>query len=104
MELADLTKESQNTSSMAFSSSYDEVPYGFQAFSQSHPDRLATVGRLFGMVPVPVDRCCLLELGCASGGNLIPMAYHLPQSEFVGVEISRRQAKKAQKNNSRTRS
>lgn len=97
MELVDLTKESQNTSSEAFPCSYDEVPYGFQAFPQSHPDRLATVGRLFGIEPEPVDRCRLLELGCASGGNLIPMAYHLPQSEFVGVEISRKQAEKAQK-------
>jgi len=71
--------------------SYDEVPYGSHAFAQSHPDRLAVIGRLFGLKPAAVTRCRVLELGCASGGNLIPMAYHLPESEFIGVDLSSRQ-------------
>src|SRR5262249_10589850 len=58
--------------------SYDEVPYESYPFSQTHPDRLATVATLFGMRPAPVDRCRVLELGCAAGGNLIPMALALP--------------------------
>src|SRR5262249_45705279 len=29
--------------------------------------------------------------GCASGGNLIPMAEGLPGSEFVGIDLSERQ-------------
>jgi methyltransferase-like protein/ubiquinone/menaquinone biosynthesis C-methylase UbiE len=33
----------------------------------------------------------VLELGCASGGNLIPMAFNLPGSEFVGIDLSRQQ-------------
>jgi cyclopropane fatty-acyl-phospholipid synthase-like methyltransferase len=32
----------------------------------------------------------MLELGCASGGNLIPMAFNLPDGEFVGIDLSRR--------------
>jgi len=72
-------------------SSYDEIPYESRPFPQSHPDRLATLGRLFGMSPAPVTRCRVLELGCASGGNLIPMAFHLPGSDFVGVDLSGRQ-------------
>ena len=32
--------------------SYDDVSYGNVAFPQTHPDRLATVGRLFGL-PTP---------------------------------------------------
>ena len=72
-------------------SSYDELPYESNPFPQSHPDRLATLGRLFGLSPAPVTRCRVLELGCASGGNLIPMAFHLPGSEFVGVDLSGRQ-------------
>jgi methyltransferase-like protein/cyclopropane fatty-acyl-phospholipid synthase-like methyltransferase len=71
--------------------SYDEIPYQSRPFSQSHPDRLATLGRLFGISPAPVTRCHVLELGCASGGNLIPMAFHLPGSKFVGVDLSGRQ-------------
>jgi methyltransferase-like protein/SAM-dependent methyltransferase len=76
--------------------SYDEVPYESQSFPQSHPDRLATLGRLFGLSPTPIAHCRVLELGCASGGNLIPMAYHLPESEFVGVDLSRRQVEMGQ--------
>jgi len=76
---------------------YDEVPYGSHAFSQSHPDRMATIGRLFGLSPAAVDQCRVLELGCASGGNLIPMAFCLPQSEFVGVDLSGRQVEVGQK-------
>jgi SAM-dependent methyltransferase len=70
---------------------YNEIPYESRPFPQSHPDRLATLGRLFRMSPAPVTRCHVLELGCASGGNLIPMAYHLPGSKFVGVDLSERQ-------------
>ncbi len=49
--------------------SYDLVPYESRP---THPDRLAIVTTLFGMRP-PVNRCRVLELGCASGGNLIPI-------------------------------
>ena len=30
----------------------------------------------------------MLELGCADGGNLIPMAELLPQSQFIGIDGS----------------
>jgi methyltransferase-like protein/2-polyprenyl-3-methyl-5-hydroxy-6-metoxy-1,4-benzoquinol methylase len=33
----------------------------------------------------------VLELGCADGGNLIPMAFELPESTFVGIDLSPRQ-------------
>jgi methyltransferase-like protein/2-polyprenyl-3-methyl-5-hydroxy-6-metoxy-1,4-benzoquinol methylase len=72
-------------------SDYDAVPYPSYAIQQSHPDRLATVAALFGMRPAPVPRCRVLELGCADGGNLIPMAAALPQSQFVGIDLSARQ-------------
>jgi methyltransferase-like protein/trans-aconitate methyltransferase len=75
--------------------SYDEVPYGSQAFAQTHPDRLATMARLFGLAPPDITHCRVLELGCASGGNLIPMAYGLPNSQFVGIDLSRRQVEEA---------
>jgi methyltransferase-like protein/protein-L-isoaspartate O-methyltransferase len=71
--------------------SYDEVPYSSFPYAQSHPNRLAVVGTLFGMTPAPVDRCRVLELGCASGGNLIPMAAAFPDSSFVGIDLSSRQ-------------
>jgi methyltransferase-like protein len=70
---------------------YDEVPYESHPFQQTHPSRLFTVATLFGLRPTPVTRCRVLELGCAAGGNLIPMADLLPDSEFVGVDLSARQ-------------
>ena len=71
--------------------SYDQVPYASLPFSQTHPDRLATIARMFALSPPDVARCRVLELGSASGGNLIPMAVNLPGAEFVGVDLSRRQ-------------
>ena len=76
---------------------YDEIPYSIMPHPQSHPDHLATLGRLFGLSPTPIAHCRVLELGCAGGGNLVPMAFHLPDSEFLGVELSERQVKMAQK-------
>ena len=72
-------------------SSYDEVPYESHPFAQTHPSRLFTVATLFGLRPAPVQKCRVLELGCAGGGNLIPMGDYLPDSQFVGVDLSARQ-------------
>lgn len=58
---------------------YDEVPYTSHPFPQTHPERLATIGTLFGMRPPPVETARVLELGCASGGNLIPLAVAFPR-------------------------
>jgi methyltransferase-like protein/SAM-dependent methyltransferase len=83
-------------SQLSIETTYDRVPYPNLSYSQTHPDRLATVATLLGMQPAPVDRCRVLELGCASGGNLIPMAYGLPGSTFVGVDNSARQIAEGQ--------
>jgi methyltransferase-like protein/2-polyprenyl-3-methyl-5-hydroxy-6-metoxy-1,4-benzoquinol methylase len=71
--------------------SYDEVPYESKPFKQSHPDRLRTIALLFGMNPPEVDHCRVLELGSSAGGNIIPMALTLPESEFVGIDLSARE-------------
>jgi SAM-dependent methyltransferase len=76
-------------------SSYDRIPYTSLALPQTHPDRLATAARIFRLSPPDVGACRVLELGCASGGNLIPMAFDLPGSEFVGIDASRRQVDEA---------
>jgi SAM-dependent methyltransferase len=70
---------------------YDQVPYPSLSFQVSHPDRLATLATLLGMRPPPAESCRVLELGCASGGNLLPMALSLPGSQFVGIDLSARQ-------------
>jgi methyltransferase-like protein/cyclopropane fatty-acyl-phospholipid synthase-like methyltransferase len=70
---------------------YDALPYMSMAFPQTHPDRLAVIARLFGMKTAPLANCRVLELGCASGGNLVPMALDLPEASFVGIDLSSRQ-------------
>jgi methyltransferase-like protein/SAM-dependent methyltransferase len=70
---------------------YDEVPYQSYSFPESHPDRLATVAHLFALKPVPPDNCRVLELGCASGGNIAPMAALYPNSQLLGIDLSKRQ-------------
>ena len=59
---------------------YDQVPYPALSYTPAHPDRLVVMARLMGMEPAPAERCRVLDLGCAVGGNLIPMAYGLPES------------------------
>ena len=70
---------------------YDEVPYSAKPFYDTHPDHLAAIGTLYGLQPPSVDRCRVLELGCANGANLLPMAVALPDGTFVGVDLSSRQ-------------
>ncbi|MCH9685744.1 MAG: class I SAM-dependent methyltransferase [Deltaproteobacteria bacterium] len=76
--------------------SYDLVPYTSYPYVRTHPDRLATIGRMFGMDPAPITSCRVLELGCASGGNLIPMAEQLPRSRMVGIDLGARQIEEGQ--------
>lgn len=76
--------------------SYDEIPYESFAIPETHPDYLATAGRLLGLPTADPEACRVLELGTATGGNLIPMAFHLPGSEFVGIELSAEQARRGQ--------
>jgi methyltransferase-like protein len=70
-------------------STYDQIPYPTYPRPQTHPDRLAAVGKLFGMEPAPVAHCRVLEIGCGDGGNLIPMADGLPESNFVGIDAAK---------------
>ena len=67
---------------------YDDHPYTGNAFAQTHPARLASVAALFGLMSAPATRCRVLELGCGEGANLIPMAFHLPDSTFVGIDLA----------------
>jgi methyltransferase-like protein len=64
------------------------TPYHSQPRLAAHPDRLATLGHLFGLTPVDPRQCRVLELGCGDAGNLIPMALALPRAEFVGCATS----------------
>jgi len=84
------------TSPVNSANSYDSILYPSLAFLQTHPDRLAVLATLFGMNPAPVEHCRVLELACGNGSNVIPMAYGLPHSEFVGVDLAARPVQVAQ--------
>jgi SAM-dependent methyltransferase len=68
---------------------YDSFAYPGFSFPDAHPDRLAAMAILHGLNPAPVEHCRVLEIGCNEGGNLIPMAYAIPDSEFVGFDLAR---------------
>lgn len=70
---------------------YDLLPYQSRAFPQSHPSRIGAVARLFGLDTAPLKSARVLELGCASGGNIIPHALACPEGRFVGVDLARTQ-------------
>jgi cyclopropane fatty-acyl-phospholipid synthase-like methyltransferase len=67
---------------------YDDLPYSSYAYRYSAPEQLATVASLFGLPSPAVPTARVLELGCGSGGNLVPIALRNPASTLVGVDIS----------------
>jgi len=72
-------------------STYDALQYDDLVFAATHPGTLATVAALHGLDAPPLDRCRVLELGCAAGANLMPMALAFPASQFVGLDLSPKQ-------------
>lgn len=71
--------------------SYDAVPYGGGAIAGTRPDHLAAAARLRGLDTPDARRCRVLDLGCATGGNVLAMALAFPESSFIGVDLSPRQ-------------
>ena len=70
---------------------YDLLPYQSKPFAQSQPARLGAIARLFALDAAPMEKARVLELGCASGGNIIPHAMRYPNATFVGVDLARTQ-------------
>src|SRR5690349_13704994 len=70
--------------------SYEAVPYEGVAIHHAHPDVLACSAILLGLEPAPLHDCRVLELGCSTGGNLLPVAMAFPQSHCVGIDLSPR--------------
>jgi SAM-dependent methyltransferase len=76
---------------------YDDYPYQSNAFPETHPNHLCVLGKLLGLETAAPSSARVLELGCASGGNLIPMAFHLPSARFLGVDLSASQIRAGQR-------
>ncbi len=67
---------------------YEEVPYDDRPVAETHPDRLWLTARSQGIALPRPEQMRVLELGCAHAVNLMPMAFHLPQAQFVGMDLS----------------
>src|SRR6266700_2624123 len=68
--------------------SYDALPYTADPFPGTHPSLLGAIARLFAVETAPLAQARILELGCAAGGNIIPLAARHPDAAVVGVDIS----------------
>jgi len=76
------------------STSYDLLPYPLNTFSGTHIGKIGAIGRLFGLDAVDPTGARVLELGCATGINLLAMAQIFPEGEFIGIDSSHRQIEK----------
>ncbi len=70
---------------------YDEVPYGSFPFALLQPARIGATAVLYGFAPPDPATARVLEIGCASGGHIIPLAARFPQASFLGIDVSARQ-------------
>ncbi|MGE0196029.1 MAG: methyltransferase regulatory domain-containing protein, partial [Methylocystis sp.] len=76
--------------------SYDDLPYVSHPFPQTNPARLGAIARIFKLKAGDLSRARVLELGCAAGGNLIPLAARHPDAYFLGIDLSQRQIDEGQ--------
>jgi methyltransferase-like protein/cyclopropane fatty-acyl-phospholipid synthase-like methyltransferase len=81
--------ENANANLTHNSTTYDEIPYHSNPFNYATPERLQTISTIFGMSPAPLERARILELGCASGGNIVRFAANYPKSHTIGVDLSK---------------
>jgi SAM-dependent methyltransferase len=70
---------------------YDEPPYCAYPIAWTSPERLALASLLHGGPRLPLERYRVLELGCANGANLLPMAWYRQQGELTVLDGSARQ-------------
>lgn len=70
---------------------YEALPYLSLPIAYTQPAHLAALATLHGLATPAPAQARVLELGCASGGNIIPLAARFPGARYVGIDISQRQ-------------
>ena len=73
--------------------SYEAANYASHAYEQSFIANLHARSRLRGLNPKAPNSAKVLEIGCASGGNLIAQALVFKDAQFTGIELSKAQIK-----------
>lgn len=66
---------------------YSRVAYPGVADGIIQIRNLEAIATIFSLNPVRIDRCRVLEIGCADGPNILPFAFEFPDSEFVGIDL-----------------
>jgi SAM-dependent methyltransferase len=69
---------------------YNLLPYLSLPIAYTQPAHLAALAALFGLDAPAAQGAQVLELGCASGGNIIPLAARFPRAHFVGIDLAPR--------------
>lgn len=67
---------------------YEDLHYPSKPFRYTRSDRMELVARLHGLSPAPAPTARVLEIGCGTGGNLLPMAQAFPEARFVGIDLA----------------
>jgi SAM-dependent methyltransferase len=76
---------------------YDRVPYRSTSVAAADCRRIELIARLFGLTTAPCAHARVLELGCGTAANLIPLALEHPDSCFTGCDLSRTALASAQR-------
>jgi len=71
----------------------DESPVTHRLYpAMSHPTAdpagIVVAARFAGVDPPEPSRARILEIGCASGHHLLPLAMRWPEAEFTGIDVS----------------
>lgn len=74
---------------MEYKFSYDEVTYPTMVFQDIRPASIGAIATLHGVRPDAIENCRVLELGCGDGATLLSTAFSMPNSECVGLDLSR---------------
>ena len=54
----------------------------------ANPSYVRTLSKLVGLEAASLSTAKILELGCASGGNILPFALKYPDSHTIGIDLS----------------
>ena len=76
---------------------YDLVPFRSTSVPAADCRRIEVIARLFGLTAAPSAQARVLELGCGSAANLIPLALEHPRACFIGCDLSRSALASAQR-------
>lgn len=67
---------------------YQSHRYPAMSHPLADPAVTAVAARLGGLTTAPPRHARILEIGCASGHNLLPLARRWPDSEWVGMDLA----------------